>query len=53
MEKKREKENEGKKILYDLINVILFDKNLANSERVPKITENREYYMEEECEIGF
>jgi len=37
VEKKREKEKEGKKILYDLINVILFGKNLAVSERVSKI----------------
>ena len=43
MEKKREKEKEEKNIVYDVINIILFDKNLTSSVWLPKILENREY----------
>jgi len=55
LEKKREKERKRKAFyIIQLIKLILFNlvQNLTSPERLPKITENREYYLETYYENG-
>ena len=46
MEKRKGKEEKRKRLKIIYLNIIILAQYSTSSERCPKITENREYYLE-------